>query len=104
MRRRAFLRSTALGALVAAFRLRSRRLFAAGKPLMSNDPILSPWGGPHGGFPRFDKIAVADIKPALEKAMELKRTEIAKLVAGGASAQTPTFATTIAALEDAGRP
>lgn len=65
------------------------------------DPLLSSWTGPHGGFPRFDAIKVADIKPALLRAMDLNRAEIAAIVASKAAA---TFENTIAALEDAGRP
>lgn len=67
---------------------------------MTFDPVLSPWTGPHGGFPRFDAIKIADIKPALLKAMEVNRAEIAAIVASNDSA---TFENTIAALEDTGR-
>jgi peptidyl-dipeptidase Dcp len=74
--------------------------FAKGAPAVTADPLLSPWTGPHGGFPRFDQIKPTDIKPALLKAMELERAEIAA-IAGGTDAAT--FANTIAALEDAGR-
>lgn len=65
------------------------------------DALLSPWTGPHGGFPRFDSIAITAIKPALHKAMEANRAEIAAIAASKAAA---TFDNTIAALEDAGRP
>jgi peptidyl-dipeptidase Dcp len=65
------------------------------------DPLLSPWTGPHGGFPRFDKIKPTDLKPALMKAMDLMRAEIASLV--GAK-DAPTFANTIAAMEEGGKP
>ena len=68
---------------------------------MSDDPLLSTWTGPHGGFPRFDRIKPADLKPALLKGMELQRAEIAAIA--GAS-NSPTFANTIAALEAAGKP
>ncbi|HEY0712382.1 MAG TPA: M3 family metallopeptidase [Polyangia bacterium] len=68
---------------------------------MNLDPLLSPWVGPHGGFPRFDLIKPTDIKPALMKAMDLQRTEIAA-IAGAKDAAT--FANTIVALEEAGRP
>ena len=68
---------------------------------MVHEPLLSPWVGPHGGFPRFDQIKVADFKPALLEGMELKRADIAGLTSNHAAA---TFDNTIAALEDAGRP
>jgi peptidyl-dipeptidase Dcp len=65
------------------------------------DPLLAPWTGPHGGFPRFDKFKVADLKAAILKAMDLDRAEIAAI----ASAKEPaTFANTIVALEHCGRP
>jgi peptidyl-dipeptidase Dcp len=68
---------------------------------VTSDPLLSPWTGPHGGFPRFDLIKPTDIKPALLKAMDLQRAEIAA-IAGAKEAAT--FANTIATLEEAGRP
>ncbi len=68
---------------------------------MASDPLLSPWTGPHGGLPRFDAIRIGNFKPALLKAMDLKRAEIAAIVGNTAA---PTFENTIAALEDAGRP
>ncbi|WP_436535822.1 M3 family metallopeptidase [Actinoplanes sp. HUAS TT8] len=58
------------------------------------------WTGEHGGYPAFDQVNPASIKAALEKGMELSRAEIAE-IAGAAEA--PTFANTIAALEDSGR-
>jgi peptidyl-dipeptidase Dcp len=67
---------------------------------VTSDPLLSPWTGPHGGFPRFDQIKPTDIKPALMKAMDLQRAEIAAIAAQNAA----TFTNTIAALEEAGRP
>jgi peptidyl-dipeptidase Dcp len=96
MRRRTFLISTAASAA-----LWSIRGWAARSHAMTNDPILSPWVGPHGGFPPFDHIGVPLIKPALLKGMELERAEIAAIVHNPAA---PTFANTIAALEDSGRP
>jgi peptidyl-dipeptidase Dcp len=68
---------------------------------VTEDPLLAPWTGPHGGFPRFDQIRVTDLRPALDKAMALMRDEVAAIAAADAPA---TFANTIAALEDAGRP
>src|SRR5215813_14729877 len=66
---------------------------------VTDDPLLAPWTGPHGGFPRFDKVTVAGFKPSLHKAMDLQRAEVAAIV----SAKEPaTFDNTIAALESAG--
>ena len=63
-------------------------------------PLLSPWGGPHGGVPAFDKIKVADFKPALEAAMAENLAEIAAIAN---NPQAPTFENTIAAMERSGR-
>ncbi len=63
--------------------------------------MLEAWTGPYGGYPRFDKVRVADFKPALEEAMELNRKEIAVIANNKAP---PTFANTIEALERAGQP
>lgn len=90
--------TTAASAALAG--LRTKLSFAAKGPAVVDDPLLAAWTGPHGGFPRFDKIKVANIKPSLMKAMELNRAEIAAI----ASAKEPaTFANTIAVLENSGR-
>src|SRR5215218_2143734 len=64
------------------------------------NPILAKWEGPHGGVPAFDKVKVADLKPALEAAMAENLAEIDK-IAGNSAA--PTFENTIAELERTGR-
>jgi peptidyl-dipeptidase Dcp len=98
MLRRTFCQTAAAGAALAAFR--PLLSFAKGSAV-TDDPLLAPWTGPHGGFPPFDKIKVADFKPSLVKAMDLYRAELAAI----ASAKEPaSFENTIAALEDAGRP
>jgi len=98
MLRRTFCQSAAAAAALAAFR--TTLSFAKGNPV-TDDPLLAPWTGPYGGFPRFDKVKVADVKPALMKAMDLNRAEIAAIASSKAA---PTFENTIAALEVAGRP
>jgi len=50
---------------------------------------------------QFDKIKMKDWKPALMKAMDLDRAELAAIVD---SKDPPTFDNTLGALEDAGRP
>jgi peptidyl-dipeptidase Dcp len=98
MLRRTFVQTAASAAVLTAFR--NKLSFAKGDGV-TEDPLLAPWTGPHGGFPRFDKVKVAGLKPALMKGMDLQRAEIAAI----ASSKDPaTFANTIAALEDAGRP
>jgi peptidyl-dipeptidase Dcp len=64
-------------------------------------PLLDPWVGPYGGVPDFRKAKVGEFSAALKHAIDLNRAEIAR-IAGNKAA--PTFANTIAALEDAGRP
>ena len=64
-------------------------------------PLLDPWTGPYGGVPDFRKAKVAAFGNALKHAIDLNRAEIAKIAGNKAP---PTFANTIVALEDAGRP
>ena len=63
-------------------------------------PLLAPWAGAHGGVPAFDKIKVADFKPALEAAMAENLAEIAAIANNPAA---PTFENTIAAMERSGQ-
>jgi peptidyl-dipeptidase Dcp len=95
MHRRHFLQSTAAAALCA-----NAGFAPVAWAESPADPILDPWTGPHGGYPPFDRISVADIKPALLKAMELGQSDI-EAIAGKAGAAD--FDNTIAALEDSGR-
>jgi peptidyl-dipeptidase Dcp len=71
---------------------------AAAKP--ATNPLLAPWTGPYGGVPPFDRIRVADFKPALVAAMAEESAEIERIAHDPAPA---TFANTIAALEGSGR-
>jgi peptidyl-dipeptidase Dcp len=71
---------------------------AAGAPAASN-PLLAPWSGPYGGSPPFDKVRVADFKPALEAAMAENLAEIDAIAKNPAA---PNFENTLAALERAG--
>jgi peptidyl-dipeptidase Dcp len=63
-------------------------------------PMLAPYSGPFGGVPAWDKVVVADFKPALEAAMDQAWAEIEIITANKAA---PTFENTIAAYEDSGR-
>ncbi|MFM2284911.1 MAG: hypothetical protein RLZZ543_408, partial [Bacteroidota bacterium] len=67
---------------------------------LENNPLLADWSGPYGGIPPFDKVKVADFKPALEAAMAENLAEIEKIAN---QTEAPTFANTIAALERAGQ-
>ncbi|MEP6946459.1 MAG: M3 family metallopeptidase, partial [Acidobacteriota bacterium] len=64
-----------------------------------DNPLLSKWAGPYGGVPPFDKVNVADFKPALDAAMAENLDEIDAITAN----RTPaTFENTIAAMERSG--
>lgn len=63
------------------------------------NPLTAEWEGPFGGVPPFDKVKVADFKPALEEAMAEQLAEI-DAIANNKSA--PTFGNTIAAMERTG--
>lgn len=63
-------------------------------------PLLQPWTGDHGGFPRFDGLDAASLEAALQEGMALARAEISAIAS---SSEPATFANTIAALEDSGR-
>ena len=61
---------------------------------------MEQWTGPFNGVPPFDKVVVADFKPALETAIQESLTEISKIADDNAA---PTFENTIAALERTGK-
>jgi peptidyl-dipeptidase Dcp len=65
-----------------------------------SNPLTQKWTGPYGGVPAFDKVKVADFKPALEEAMAKNLAEIDAITSNKAK---PTFDNTIGALEDSGR-
>lgn len=93
MQRRTFLASAAATGVAAT--LNPSFALAA-----DANPMLAKWTGPYGGVPAFDKVKVADFKPALEAAMARNLAEIDAITANTAA---PTFDNTIAALEDSGR-
>lgn len=65
----------------------------------SENPLLAEYSGPYGGVPAFDKMDLKDLKPALEKGMELNLKEIEAITA---NTDAPTFENTIVPLEKAG--
>jgi peptidyl-dipeptidase Dcp len=69
-------------------------------PTAAANPLLAKWQGPYGGVPPFDRVQVAQFKPALETAMAENLAEIDKIANDPAA---PTFENTIAALERAGQ-
>jgi peptidyl-dipeptidase Dcp len=98
VQRRTFLASAAATGAVAAFNP-SLSMAQTNASLAAN-PLTQKWTGPYGGVPAFDKVKVADFKPALEEAMAKNLAEIDAITSNKAK---PTFDNTIAALEDSGR-
>jgi peptidyl-dipeptidase Dcp len=68
--------------------------------VLASHPLAGPWAGPYGGVPPFDRVKVADVKPALEAAMSEQLAEVDAIASDPAA---PSFENTIAALERAGR-
>lgn len=66
---------------------------------MDENPLLAEFKGPYGGVPAFDKMKLADLKPALEKGMELNLAEVDAIAT---NPEPPTFANTIIPLEKSG--
>src|SRR5262249_16360344 len=65
----------------------------------ADNPLLQPWDRPHG-LPPFECVRPEQFKPALEAAM---RAHLLQIDAIAESADAPTFATTAAAFDRAGR-
>ncbi|MBC8029407.1 MAG: M3 family metallopeptidase [Pyrinomonadaceae bacterium] len=74
----------------------------AGHRMTTQDqnPLLAKWDGPYGGVPPFDRVQVAQFKPALEAAMAENLAEVERVAADPAA---PSFENTISALERAGK-
>ena len=66
----------------------------------TENTLLQEWTGPYGGVPAFDKMNLEDLKPALEKGMELNLKEIDQITA---NSEAPTFDNTIVPMEKAGK-
>jgi len=64
------------------------------------EALLTPWSGPYGGLPPFDKATPASIERAYQSAIASKRAEVRAIASDPAP---PTFENTVAALEDSGR-
>ena len=65
----------------------------------ATNSLLKKWTGPYGGVPPFDKVKVADFKPALEAAMAEQKLETEAIAKNTAP---PTFENTLLALENSG--
>ncbi|MDX1572129.1 MAG: M3 family metallopeptidase [Xanthomonadales bacterium] len=69
------------------------------EPATADNPLLAEWTGPYGGVPAFDEMDLADLKPALEKGMEIA---LADYDAIANNPEPPTFENTIVEMERAG--
>ncbi len=67
--------------------------------MTTNNILLQEWTGPYGGVPAFDKMNIEDIKPAIEKGMELNLQEIDEITS---NSEAPTFENTIVPMEKSG--
>jgi peptidyl-dipeptidase Dcp len=67
--------------------------------MTSNNQLLQPWTGSYGGVPAFDKMNLADLKPALEEGMALSLAEIETIAN---NPEPATFENTILAMEKPG--
>ncbi len=65
----------------------------------SDNVLLAEFTGPYSGVPAFDKMSLADLRPALEKGMELNLAEIEKIAN---NSDEPNFLNTIVEMEKAG--
>ena len=61
--------------------------------------LLQEWTGPYGGVPAFDRMQVADVKPALTEGMALSLRQIDSIAN---NPDAPTFENTIVAMEKSG--
>lgn len=65
----------------------------------TSNMLLKKWTGPYGGVPAFDEMNLEDLKPALEKAMADKLSEIDAIAS---NPDDPSFENTIVAMEKSG--
>ncbi len=61
--------------------------------------LTSPWSGPFGGVPPWDRVCVEAFPAAFERALEAEFQEVAAIAA---NPEVPTFENTVAALQRAG--
>jgi peptidyl-dipeptidase Dcp len=61
--------------------------------------LLSPWSGPFGGLPPFELATPAALEAAMTEAIAMKRAEVHAIAT---SAETPSFANTVEAMERSG--
>jgi peptidyl-dipeptidase Dcp len=69
-------------------------------PADTSNVLLAPWTGPYGGVPAFDKMDLAQLKPALESAMA---THLGEIDAIADNPEPASFENTIVAMERSGQ-
>ncbi len=89
-----------IAAVVVGFIFMTTRMVETGAANAAANPLTEKWTGPFGGVPAFDKVKIADFKPALEAAMEENLREV-EAIANQTAA--PTFDNTIHAMEKTGQ-
>ncbi len=107
-RSRMLLLVTVLSALVIAYNLKltngadakPMRIDTVAESVTPPNLLLAKWEGPYGGVPPFDRVKVADFKPALEAGMAENLADVGRIAKDPAP---PTFENTIAAMERAGQ-
>ena len=62
--------------------------------------LLAEWSGPYGGVPPFDKVALEDLREAMETGIELSLEGVEKIAS---NPEPPTFDNTIVAMERNGQ-
>ncbi len=105
MRTTKYLRSfiliaAAAGTLFFMTYLNNDSSYAEVGDLPTANPLTEKWTGSYGGVPPFDKVKVADFKPALMAAMN---EHLAEIDAIATDRSAPTFENTIAAMERSGQ-
>ncbi|RIA09151.1 peptidyl-dipeptidase Dcp [Flavobacteriaceae bacterium MAR_2010_72] len=70
------------------------------EPKMSDNVLVQEWTGPYQGVPAFDKMTVADVKPAMEEAMALGLADVERIAN---NQEAPTFENTIEEMERSGK-
>lgn len=102
MKKMTAFRGAALGAgflALVVFMVNETSLSVTEAATTQPNPLLAKWSGPYGGVVPFDKVRIADFKPALEQAMADNLAEIDKIARDPAA---PTFANTFVPLEESG--
>ena len=100
MNNRQTLKSISLAVIVTIWAMTACTTKKESEEMKDGNVMLQDWTGPYGGVPAFDKMDLADVKPALEKGMELNLVEIDKIAN---NTEAPTFENTIVEMEKSGK-